>query len=86
MLGVGENVAKVTTLIPDEDTQGDVSVSFKTRFYPNDTEYSYGPYATSNPTSVRFTGRQLRMRINGSDLKDWRVGAMRIDVTPGGNR
>jgi len=84
--GAGDRVIKANNLIPDEKTQGDVTITFKTRFYPNDTERSYGPYTMANPTSVRFTGRQLRMRINGSDLKDWRVGDIRLNVSEGGNR
>ena len=85
-LGSGDTVMRATSLIPDEKTQGDVRAVFKTRFYPNDTERSYGPYSMSNPTSVRFTGRQVRMRVEAVRLSDWRVGVMRIDAVPGGRR
>jgi len=85
-LGAGDQVMRVTDLIPDEKTQGDVEVTFKTRFHPNDTERSYGPYSPSNPTSVRFTGRQVRMRVDGVKLGAWRVGNMRIDAKAGGRR
>jgi hypothetical protein len=40
----------------------------------------------ANPTSVRFTGRQLRMRIEGVNLADWRVGTMRVEVSGRGKR
>ena len=72
-------------LIPDEKTQGQVTATFKTRFHPNDTERSYGPYSMANPTDVRFTGRQVRMRINGT-ATDWRVGIPALDMKPGGLR
>lgn len=85
-LGAGDTVMRATSLIPDEKTQGDVRAVFKTRFYPNDVERSYGPYSMSSPTSVRFTGRQVRMRIEAVRLSDWRVGVMRIDAVPGGRR
>lgn len=85
-LGSGDTVMRATSLIPDEKTQGDVRAVFKTRFHPNDTERSYGPYSMSNPTSVRFTGRQVRMRVEAVRLSDWRVGVMRIDAVPGGRR
>lgn len=85
-LGNGDNVMAVTDMIPDELTQGDVQVKFKTRFYPNDTEREYGPYSMSNPTSMRFTGRQIKMRIEGVTNSDWRVGNNRIEVKPGGKR
>jgi hypothetical protein len=85
-IGAGDQVMSATSLIPDESTQGDVTATFKTRFHPNDVERSYGPYSMANPTDVRFTGRQVRMRVDGARLANWRVGTMRLDVTPGGRR
>jgi hypothetical protein len=85
-LGVGDAVLAATELIPDEKTQGDVTATFRTRFHPNDTLRSYGPYSMANPTSVRFTGRQIQMRVDGARLADWRVGVMRIDAQAGGRR
>lgn len=85
-LGAGDEVMAVTGLIPDERTQGDVSATFYTKFYPNDVARTYGPYAMANPTNVRFTGRQVRMRVEAARNTDWRVGTMRIDAQPGGRR
>ena len=85
-LGSGDNIIKVVGLIPDEKNQGDVSATFKTRFYPNGTESEYGPFDMSNPTSVRFQGRQVRMRVEGVVATDWRVGIMRLDARKGGRR
>jgi hypothetical protein len=85
-IGAGDQVLSVTSMIPDEITQGDVSATFKTRFYPNGDEQSHGPYSMANPTDLRFTGRQIRMRVEGERLANWRVGTMRLDVTPGGRR
>ncbi len=82
----GDRIAKITSVITDEKTQGDVDLKFKTRFHPNDTERTYGAYNPSNPTSVRFSGRQLRMRVEGDRNTDWRVGIMRLNVEPGGRR
>ena len=85
-LGAGDNVMAVMELIPDEKTQGDVRAYFKTRFYPNDTRRQFGPYSMAAPTSVRFSGRQVQMRIEGAQLADWRVGVMRLDLVAGGRR
>ena len=85
-IGTGENVMSVSNLIPDEATQGDVTATFKARMHPNDTERSYGPFTMANPTSVRFTGRQARMRVTGARNAAWRVGTMRIDAKPMGKR
>ena len=85
-IGAGDAVMSVVQLIPDERTQGQATVTFKTRFYPNDTERSYGPYSMANPTSTRFTGRQIAMRVTGDDNTNWRWGAPRIDARTGGAR
>ena len=85
-IGAGDQIAKVNSVIPDEKTQGDVQMTFKTRFHPNDTERSYGPFDPSNPTSVRFSGRQIRMRVEQDQDVDWRVGIMRLETIAGGRR
>ena len=82
----GDTMLKVNSVIPDEKTQGDVQMTFKTRFHPNDTERTYGPFDPTNPTSLRFSGRQIRMRVSGDEAADWRVGVMRLNVKPGGRR
>ncbi len=85
-LGNGDNLMSVVELIPDEKTQGDVTAKFKTRFYPNSSEKEFGPFNMSNPTAVRFQGRQVRMRVDGNASTDWRVGIMRMDARQGGRR
>ena len=85
-IGAGDNLMNVVNLIPDEKTQGDVQAKFKTRFYPNADESEFGPFTMSSPTSVRFQGRQVRMRIEGNTASDWRVGIMRLDARQGGRR
>jgi hypothetical protein len=85
-IATGDNVMSVVEMLPDEKTQGDVNATFKTRFYPNGVERNYGPFSMSNPTSLRFTGRQVRLRIEGDRYTDWRVGINRLDVVPGGRR
>ena len=85
-LGNGDNIMKVTQLIPDEKTQGQVEVTFKTRFYPNDSETSHGAFTLGNPTDVRFQGRQVRIKVQGTGNDNWRSGIMRIEANAGGSR
>jgi hypothetical protein len=85
-IGAGDNVMAATMLIPDERTQGQVTATFKTRFHPNDLERSYGPYTMANPTDIRFTGRQVAMRVTGVSNADWRFGIPRIEAKAGGLR
>lgn len=85
-IGTGEQQISVTSVIPDEKTQGQVDLKFKSRLYPNATEAEHGPFSPANPTSVRFQGRQIRMRVEGAQGADWRVGIMRLDARPGSKR
>ena len=85
-IGNGDNIMYVTSVIPDEKTQGDVNMTFKTRYHPNDTETSHGPFAPANPTDARFSGRQIRMRVDGTNATNWRVGTMRLETRTGGTR
>jgi len=82
----GENVVRVIELIPEEETQGQMQVSFKTSFYPNGAEYTHGPYDPSNPTAVRFTGRQFKMTVTADDGANWRFGDIRLRINSGGQR
>ena len=85
-IGNGDNIMKVTDVIPDEKTQGNVDLKFKSKFYPNDTERTYGPFNPSNPTSVRFSGRQIKMRVEADSATSWNVGTMRLETKTGGRR
>lgn len=114
-LGAGDRIMKVTKMIRDEKTQGDVRFDFKTRMYPNSEETSHGPYPSDfrwepdysvspprtaappprpaeedknkydAPTSVRFQGRQVRMKVSGTG-SDWRVGVVRLEARQGSKR
>ena len=85
-LAQGDQIMRVTQIVPDEATAGDVTVTLKTRLYPNAAETSHGPFTMANPTSVRLQGRQVRMRVDATRLANWRVGTMRLNVSPGSRR
>lgn len=86
-LSPGDKVLTVTQVIPDEANQGQVCVRFTTRFTPNGTQYSFGPYTIgSGYVDARLTGRQVSMQIEGVSDADFRIGNFRLDVTGGGRR
>jgi len=85
-LAAGDQIMKVTQIIPDEITAGDVTVTLKSRLYPNGIESSHGPFAMNSPTSVRMQGRQVRVRVDAARLAEWRLGKLRLDVVAGGKR
>ena len=82
----GSNIVKVNEIIPDEKTQGEATLTFKSRFYPNGSESTHGPFTMANPVSARFSGRQLRLRVNGTEFNNWRFGVARLNLMPGGKR
>jgi hypothetical protein len=85
-LGNGDQTMTVLELVPDEQTLGEVQVSFKVRDFPTSTETTFGPYAAAQPTDVRFSARQVKVRYTGAVLDDWRVGVPRMDAVAAGKR
>lgn len=85
-IGNGDNIMYVNELIPDERNQGSVSATFKTRYYPTSAETTHGPYSLTQPTCVRFNGRQVKLRVTTTTPSSWRVGTQRLNAIAGGNR
>jgi hypothetical protein len=85
-LGDGDNVVKVLRLIPDEKTLGDVTATFYHQMYPMGSETTSGPHTLTQPTDLRFTARQARVRLSESRQTGWRVGTPRLGVLPGSRR
>jgi hypothetical protein len=85
-LGNGDNVMAVRSVIPDEQSLGEVAISFTARLYPTSAEVSYGPFSANAPTDARFSGRSVKMKVTGTVLEDWRVGVMRLEATSAGKR
>jgi hypothetical protein len=84
-LGNGDTTMMIRSIIPDEETQGEVSMKLHTRFYPNGAETEHGPYTMTNPTDARATGRQVRVEYD-QVTAGWRVGTPRLDVIPSSER
>jgi hypothetical protein len=84
--GDGDRLMVAKQLIADEKTQGSVGVQFITKFAPNGLETTKTYTIDSIYTPVRFTGRQVEMKVTGDSMTDWRVGVMRLDAVPGGQR
>jgi len=79
-------VLSATSLIPDVSALGDITTTFYTRLYPTDSDTTHGPYTMAAPTSVRFTGRTVRMKCTSDSANAWRVGIPRLEMQPGGRR
>ncbi len=85
-LGAADRTMDVMNYIPDEETAGDVELTLKFKMYPNDPEFTFGPFTAANPSNVRTTGRQMKVRYSAVTASDWRVGVPKLDVRPGSGR
>lgn len=86
-LGAGDLVQTVTRIVPDERTTGQVRARLSGRLYPTAPETTTALLVAGAPTDVRFTARQIRMRLSeATPNTDFRVGTFRWDVTARGKR
>lgn len=85
-MGMGRYWAWVTSLVPDENTLGDLQVSFIGAASPTGDQTTYGPYTPGNYTDMRFTGRQMAVKVESTGEKEWRWGVPRIEVQVAGER
>jgi hypothetical protein len=81
----GDRTMMVRRLVPDEKTVGDTRVTFYAAQAPTGTETAHGPYTLSTFTDVRFSCRQVRLKIEQVNA-GWRVGVPRLEVVPGSQR
>lgn len=85
-LSKGETTMHVMGVIPDESSLGDVSRTFYAAYSPTGAETAYGPYTSAQPTSVRFQGKQVRLKVEFTQGNDARYGLDRLDLVAGGSR
>lgn len=87
-IGQGDQVARVTGIIADEGTEGLASVEFLTRLYPNgdETTVAETSLSSSGLTDLRFTARQIDLKVIFSNDNTARWGSPRIQVSAGGRR
>jgi len=85
-VGEGDRLISIQRLVPDEKTLGDVSATVFSSLFPTATEVKHGPYSLENPTPVRITARQIRLRYEEARPTDWRVGVTRLGIRPSSRR
>lgn len=86
----GERMVWLNQVIHDESEAVDaVAMTIKTRFTPEGSETTAGPYSLNSAngyTDVRAQGRHYKLRFAQESTADWRLGKMRVDVQAGGKR
>ena len=91
--GDGENIMRVSRIIPDFiSQQGNSIIQLDLRNYPNDTaaSSSLGPFTiTSGTTKVdtRARARAIALTISNTAVDtSWKLGTFRLDIHAGGRR
>ncbi|KKL73390.1 hypothetical protein LCGC14_2075380, partial [marine sediment metagenome] len=90
-VGNGGRTVDIDELIPDESVGGvqelgSLNVTLFARLYPTDTEVTHGPFSLANPTTLRISARQVRVRAEEVSAGDWRMGLLRLNAQPGSRR
>lgn len=80
-LGNGDKNIAIRAIYPDNENANDVTFEIIARQFPNDTEYTYGPYAYANPVHTRAMGRSIKMKVNFAAASS-EQGTMRLDYAP----
>jgi hypothetical protein len=84
-LGDGTALQQILSVYPDLSAIGALEATFYTRMYPTATSTSQ-TVTLANPTDVRLTGRQVSVKLTELTATDWRLGDMRVETTPAGQR
>lgn len=91
-LSSGDRTMLVQRIVPDGSNLADTQLTVYSSFFPVEAETTNGPYSLANPIDVRFKGRQIRLKVNGSIGNDtaadgtWRFGTPRLGVIPSSRR
>ena len=88
----GDNTFMVDKIIPDLTTTStsSLSLTLKTRKYPNASDITKGPFTITDQTekvSTRAKGRQMTVKIESTGTEDtWQLGDFRINTRQDGFR
>ena len=90
-LGDGDDILFIDRIIPDiKVSVGNLQLSLKTKYHPNDTVIEKGPFEISGNTSYirpRARGRTAKIRVStGTPNTRFNVGSIRMDVMADGKR
>lgn len=82
-LAGGEKNMAVRYIYPDTEATAGTAFTLIARQLPNDTEYSYGPYAfqSNNPIPTRALGRSIKLRVDFTTAEA-ELGTVRFDIAP----
>ena len=77
-LDEGGTLMSLQSIVPDDRTVGDVSLTVYAAYSPGDAEVAYGPYTLTAMTALRIKARQVRIKLTEAVETAWRVGVVRL--------
>ena len=84
-IGKGDQTMLIQEYIPDENTLGDLDVTIFSALLPLGTEVESATFTAATRVSTRILGRQIRVKVTQAS-PGWRLGTMRLEVEPSGQR
>jgi hypothetical protein len=90
-IGDGDDIMFIDRIIPDIGVSvGNLQLTIKTKYHPNDTEINKGPFEITGDTKFirpRARGRSGKVRVStGAANTRFNVGSLRFDVMQDGKR
>lgn len=84
-IGDGSRVMHLDKWVPDGKSLGGARVKVFSAPFPTGPETDEGYFTLANPTDMRITARQIRVRVE-QVAAGWRWGVPRLSARPGGYR
>ena len=87
----GNRLTEIMSVIPDfKNLSGSIQITLMTREYPHSREVEEDTLTISNAVEKADTllqGRQVTYQVGSEKTgTDWRLGVLRMEVQPGGDR
>jgi len=83
-IGMGEYIAEVQMVIPDQFGDGEYEATFFTRMWPDGPEATAGPYPLVSPTFLLLQAAQIRVRLGLLNTQARpAIGNLRLSVERG---
>jgi len=76
----------LASAVNDGNQLGSLSMTFYRSRFPDEIEKVVGPIQAGNPTNLRFSTRNIRVRVDEIVAGLWRLGVPRLGVLPAGKR
>ena len=85
-LAEGRQEMLVDTIIPDDNTSGELEFEVDAAYLIEGPFRRHGPWTADEVIETRFAGKYLRIRVRQETAGDWRFGLPRVRMQGAGWR